>query len=173
MILPELMCERCFPEPIHVCGERRLKVAQERAHENQASLKKDLDDRRAGSSTHIKQEPFSDMEDEPMDTCSSIPNGSINGYPSLYHSNKNGGSPADTASLELQDFVRKTFKKHFVVTLNEFKRLFNLHLASMPVGHSVFPSISDHMLTDAIVLCHCKQIMVPVSIQGGYLKAQD
>lgn len=168
MILPELMCVRCFPEPLHVSGEQRLKMAQERAQDKQASLQKDLDVRRAGSSTHIKQEPINDREDEPMDT-SSIPNGSVNGYPgatspSFDHTNGNGGNPADTASLELKDFVVKTFKKHIVVTLNEFKRLFNLHLASMPVGRSIFHSISDHMLMDAIVHSHCKQIMVPVSI---------
>ncbi|XP_042364148.1 DNA-directed RNA polymerase III subunit RPC5 [Plectropomus leopardus] len=55
---------------------------------------------------------------------------------------------------------------HFVLTLNEFKRLFSLHLASMPVGRSVFPSISDHMLQDAILLCQCKQIMVPFPAQS-------
>lgn len=111
-----------------------------------------------------------------MDTSShpssSIPNGSVNGYPSATfpgfdHANSNGGSHANTPSRELQDFVIKTFRKHFVLTLNELKRLFNLHLASMPVGHSVFHSISDHMLQDAVLLCQCKQIMVPVSIQGG------
>lgn len=148
-------------------------MAQERVQENQASLQKDLDARRAGSRVHVKQEPVSDWEDEPMDTSpspssSSIPNGSVNGYPSATspgfdHANGNG-SPANTSSLELQDFVLKTFRKHFVVTLNEFKRLFNLHLASMPAGRSVFHSVSDHMLQDAILLSHCKQIMVPVSI---------
>ncbi len=169
------MSVRRSPEPVHVSGEQRLKMAQERAQENQSSLQKDLDAKRAGSSIHIKQEPVSDR-DEPMDTSappssSSIPNGSVNGYPSgtslgFDHTNGNGGSPANTSSLELQDFVIKTFRKHFVLTLNEFKRLFNLHLASMPVGRSVFHSISDHMLQDAILLSQCKQIMVPVSIQG-------
>ncbi|KAJ4920102.1 hypothetical protein JOQ06_022334 [Pogonophryne albipinna] len=65
----------------------------------------------------------------------------------------------------LKDFVKKTFKKHFVLTLNEFKRLFGLHIASMPSGHSIYPSISDHMLQDAILLCQCKQIMVPFPAQ--------
>lgn len=181
------LCLCCFPEPVHVSGEQRLKMAQERAQENQTSLQKDLDAKRAGRSVHIKQEPVSDREDEPMDTSSSspssssIPNGSVNGYsgaasPAFDHTNGNGGSSADASSLELQDFVIKTFRKHFVVTLNEFKRLFNLHLASMPVGRSVFHSISDHMLQDAILLSQCKQIMVPVSIHGGFhllLKAQD
>ncbi|TMS22610.1 DNA-directed RNA polymerase III subunit RPC5 [Larimichthys crocea] len=144
------------PEPVHISGEQRLKMAQERAKEKQPSLQKDLDAKRAGSSVHVKQEPVSDREDEPMDTSSppsssSVPNGSINGYPcatspGFDHTNGNGGSPANTSSLELQDFVIKTFRKHFVLTLNEFKRLFNLHLASMPVGRSVFHSISDHML---------------------------
>uniref|UniRef100_A0A3Q3RKA0 Polymerase (RNA) III (DNA directed) polypeptide E n=1 Tax=Mastacembelus armatus TaxID=205130 RepID=A0A3Q3RKA0_9TELE len=140
-------------------GEQRLQMAQERAQEKQPSLQK---------------EPISDREDEPMDTSSSpssssIPNGAVNGYPcatSPGFDHTNGGSPANMPSLELQDFVIKTFRKHFVLTLNELKRLFNLHLASMPVGQSVFHSISDHMLQDTILLCHCKQIMVPFPAQS-------
>lgn len=154
-----------FPEPVHVSGEQRLKVAHERAQGNQSSLQKDLDARRAGDGVHVKQEPV----EEPMDTSSSVPNGSVNGYPgatspAFDHTNGDGGN---TPAQELQDFVIKTFRKHFVLTLSEFKRLLSLHLASMPVGRSVFPSISDHMLQDAILLCQCKQIMVPVSIQAG------
>lgn len=161
---------RCFLDPVHISGQQRLKMAQERVQENQSTLQKDLEDRRAGSSIHIKQEPVSNSEDEPMDTScsSSIPNGSLNGYPSATSpdfDHTNGGSPANTASPELQDFVIKTFRKHFVITLNELKRLFNLHVASIPVGRSVFHSISDHMLQDAILLSQqCKQIMVPVSL---------
>uniref|UniRef100_A0A8C3AW99 Polymerase (RNA) III (DNA directed) polypeptide E n=1 Tax=Cyclopterus lumpus TaxID=8103 RepID=A0A8C3AW99_CYCLU len=158
------------PGPVHVSGEERLKVAHERAHGNKSSLQKDLDGRRAGSSVQVKQEPVSDREDEPMDTASSssIPNGSVNGHPgatspAFDHTN---GTAGDASSQELQDFVIKTFKKHFVLTLNEFKRLLSLHLASMPVGRSVFPSISDHMLQDAILLCQCKQILVPFPAQS-------
>lgn len=163
------MCFLVPPDLVQISGGQRLKMAQERARENQASLQKDLDARRTGSKVHVKQEPVSDMEDEPMDTSASILNGSINGYPSVTspgfsHTNSNGGSHAGTSSQELLDFVLKTFRKHFVVTLNEFKRLLNLHLASMPVGQSVFHSISDHMLTEAILHSRCKQIMVPVSI---------
>ncbi|XP_070783389.1 DNA-directed RNA polymerase III subunit RPC5 [Enoplosus armatus] len=159
------------PELVHFSGEKRLQMAQERAQENQSSLQKDLDAKRAGSSVHVKQEP----EDEPMDTASSssaaILNGSVNGYPGATspgfdHTNSNGGSPANSSSQELQDFVMKTFRKHFVLTLNEFKRLLNLHLASMPVGRNVFHSISDHMLQDAILHCQCKQIMVPFPAQS-------
>uniref|UniRef100_A0A3Q1H9G6 DNA-directed RNA polymerase III subunit RPC5 C-terminal domain-containing protein n=1 Tax=Anabas testudineus TaxID=64144 RepID=A0A3Q1H9G6_ANATE len=159
------------PEPIHVSGEQRLQVAQDRAKENQLSLQKDLDARRAGSSV---QRPIATSEDEPMDTSSSlssIPNGSVNGYPNATSPGfdyTNGGGPANIPSPELQDFVIKTFGKHFVLTLNELKRLLNLHVASMPVGQPVFHSISDHMLQDAVLLCHCKQIMVPVSIGGGH-----
>lgn len=163
----------CVLEPVHVSGEQRLQMAQERAKENQLSLHKDLDARRAGSSV---QQPVTNREDEPMDTSSSlssVPNGSVNGYPSATspsfdYTNGNGGGSANTPSLELQDFVIKTFRKHFVLTLNELKRLLNLHMASMPAGQPVFHSISDHMLQDAILLCHCKQIMVPVSMEGGH-----
>lgn len=157
----------CCLEPEQISGEQRLKVAQERAQKNQAALQKDLDARRAGGTARIKQEAVSDREDEPMDTSCSVPNGSVNGYPGATsgHANSNGGGRTEASSQELQDFVLKTFRKHFVVTLNEFKRLLNLHLASMPVGRSVFHSVSDHMLTDAIVLSHCRQILVPVSIR--------
>uniref|UniRef100_H3CEM7 Polymerase (RNA) III (DNA directed) polypeptide E n=1 Tax=Tetraodon nigroviridis TaxID=99883 RepID=H3CEM7_TETNG len=156
------------PEPLQISGEQRLKAAQERVQKNRASLQKELDARRAG----IKQEPAEDGRDEPMDTSPSVPNGSVNGYPGaaspgLSHASRNGGSPADASAQELQDFVLKTFQKHFVVTLSEFKRLLNLHLASMPVGRSVFHSISDHMLTDAIVLSHCRQIAVPFPAQSN------
>lgn len=162
----------CCSDLVQISGEQRLKAAQERVQKNQASLQKDLDARQAGSTLAIKQEPVDDRKDEPMDTSSSTLNGSVNGYPGaaspgLSHANGDGGGDADTSAQELQDFVLKTFRKHFVVTLSEFKRLLNLHLASMPVGRSVFPSVSDHMLTDAIVLSHCRQILVPVSIPGG------
>uniref|UniRef100_H2RYW3 Polymerase (RNA) III (DNA directed) polypeptide E n=1 Tax=Takifugu rubripes TaxID=31033 RepID=H2RYW3_TAKRU len=134
----------CCLEPEQISGEQRLKAAQERAQKNQAALQKDLDARRAGGAARIKQEAVSDREDEPMDTSCPIPNGSVNGYPgaaspSSGHANSNGGGRTEASSQELQDFVLKTFRKHFVVTLNEFKRLLNLHLASMPVGRSVFP----------------------------------
>eukprot|EP00066_Takifugu_rubripes_P010721 XP_003978772.1 PREDICTED: DNA-directed RNA polymerase III subunit RPC5 [Takifugu rubripes] len=160
------------PEPEQISGEQRLKAAQERAQKNQAALQKDLDARRAGGAARIKQEAVSDREDEPMDTSCPIPNGSVNGYPgaaspSSGHANSNGGGRTEASSQELQDFVLKTFRKHFVVTLNEFKRLLNLHLASMPVGRSVFHSVSDHMLTDAIVLRHCRQILVPFPAQSN------
>lgn len=168
----DVCCPSPTPESVHVSGEQRLKVAQDRAQENRPSLQKDLDGRR-----HVKHEPSGDRE-EPMDTSSSssysstiIPNGSVNGYlgggASLGQANGMGGALCHAASLQLTDFVTKTFRKHFVVTLNEFKRLFHLHLASMPVGQSVFSSISDHMLMDAMVHCRCRQILVPVSIRRG------
>lgn len=165
----------CFPESVHVSGEQRLKMAQQRAQEKQSSLQKDLDAKRGA--VHIKQEPV--REDEPMDTSShpssSIPNGSVNGHPSASpafdHTNGNGGT-ASTPSPELQDFVLKTFRKHFVLTLNELKRLFSLHLASMQEVNSVFHSISDHMLQDAVLLSRCKQILVPVSMDADDPQSQ-
>uniref|UniRef100_A0AAQ4QC28 DNA-directed RNA polymerase III subunit RPC5 C-terminal domain-containing protein n=1 Tax=Gasterosteus aculeatus aculeatus TaxID=481459 RepID=A0AAQ4QC28_GASAC len=150
------------PGPVHVSGEQRLKAAHERAEGNKSSLQRQLDGRRAGGAVDVKREHVSDREDEPMDASSSVPNGSSNGHPGAAADHGNGGS---ASSQELQDFVMKTFRKHFVLTLSEFKRLLSLHVASMPVGRSVFPPISDHMLQDAILLCHCKQIMVPFPAQ--------
>uniref|UniRef100_A0A3P9K230 Polymerase (RNA) III (DNA directed) polypeptide E n=1 Tax=Oryzias latipes TaxID=8090 RepID=A0A3P9K230_ORYLA len=157
------------PEPVHISGDQRLKMAQDRAKANQSSLQKDLDAKHAGNIVHIKQERSSDREDEPMDTSSSsAPNGSMNGYPasSPCFDQVNGGSPASVPPPQLQDFVKKTFRKHFVLTLNELKRLFNLHLASLPSGQSVFHSVSDHLLQDAMLLCQCKQILVPFPAQS-------
>ncbi|XP_056153042.1 DNA-directed RNA polymerase III subunit RPC5 [Lampris incognitus] len=166
------------PAPVHISGEQRLRTAQERAQENQSSLQKDLNARKQSTQTgnivHFKQEPVSHMEDEPMDTdfpsSSSVPNGCVNGYPSAIspaadHTNRNGGSPVTSPSPELRDFVSKTFKKHIVLTLSELKRLFNLHLASLPTGHNLFHSISDRLLQDTILLCQCKQILVPFPAQ--------
>ncbi|KAL1263869.1 hypothetical protein QQF64_004224, partial [Cirrhinus molitorella] len=41
------------------------------------------------------------------------------------------------------------------------KRLFNLHLASLPTGHSVYGHVTDRMLQDTILQSQCKQILVP------------
>ncbi|XP_061666588.1 DNA-directed RNA polymerase III subunit RPC5 [Syngnathoides biaculeatus] len=155
-----------LPEPVHISGEQRLKLAQDRAQEKQAALQMDLNAKRAGSAkVRIKQEPLSDGETEPMDvspplpSSSGIPNGSLNGYPGAGHAN--GGSPSNVPSPELLDFVTKTFGNNPVLTLNELKRLFSLHLASIPAGHTPFGPVSDHMLQDAALLSRCKQIMVP------------
>ncbi|CAG5904359.1 unnamed protein product [Menidia menidia] len=139
------------PEPVHVSGEQRLKRAQDRA----------LDKQPTGRT--------SPWTPPPPPSSSTIPNGSANGYPSAASpcfEHANGGSPAGTPSRELRDFVTKTFRKHFVLTLNELKRLFNLHLASMPAGQNTLRSISDHVLQDAVLLCQCKQIAVPFPAQS-------
>ena len=68
----------------------------------------------------------------------------------------------------IRAFVQATFQKQFVLTLSELKRLFNLHLASLPPGHMLFSGISDRMLQDTVLAAGCKQILVPVSsVPGG------
>ncbi|XP_029541489.2 DNA-directed RNA polymerase III subunit RPC5-like isoform X1 [Oncorhynchus nerka] len=171
-------------EAIHVSGEQRLKAAHERARQNQSSLQKDLSARRqgkggagpsGGAGVRVKEEPVSDGEDEPMDTSSSssaLPNGLVNGYPSAATSaalnphNGHGGTPTPSPSPELRDFVWNLFRKQHVLTLSEVKRLFNLHLASLPPGDSLFHSISDRLLQDTILMSHCKQILVPFPAQS-------
>uniref|UniRef100_A0A4W5QQJ2 Polymerase (RNA) III (DNA directed) polypeptide E n=1 Tax=Hucho hucho TaxID=62062 RepID=A0A4W5QQJ2_9TELE len=163
-------------EAMHVSGEQRLKAAHERARQNQLSLQKDLSARRkggagpsGGTGVRVKEEPVSDGEDEPMDTSSSaLPNGLVNGYPSatLNPHNGHGGTPTPSPSPELRDFVWNMFRKQHVLTLSEVKRLFNLHLASLPPGDSLFHSISDRLLQDTILMSHCKQILVPFPAQS-------
>lgn len=165
------------PEPVRVSGEQRLRAAQERARENQASLQKDLSARRQaaapGNGVRVKEEPVSD--DEAMDTSSSssaaVHNGAVNGYPGASspdpdqpNGHVGGGTPSP--SPELRDFVHGTFRKQHVLTLSELKRLFNLHLASLPPGSSLIHSISDRLLQDTILLCNCRQILVPFPAQS-------
>ncbi|CAL8380914.1 DNA-directed RNA polymerase III subunit RPC5 [Gadus morhua] len=162
-------------ESVHVSGEQRLKAAQERARLSQTSLQHALLAKKReappGSDVQVKQEPLSDGEDgeQPMDTSSATAaslNGGVNGYsgagsPASEHAN--GTAPP----AELRDFVAKTFKKDSVLTLSELKRLFNLHLASLPAGHgSALMAVSDRMLQDAILLSQCKQILVPFPPQS-------
>ncbi|CAL8303178.1 unnamed protein product [Lota lota] len=162
-------------DSVHVSGEQRLKAAQERALQSQTSLQRALLTKRqelqAGANVQVKQEPLSDGEDgEPMETTSvaatSSLNGTVNGYsgacsPASDHAN--GTAPP----AELRDFVSKTFKRDSVLTLSELKRLFNLHLASLPPGHGgALMAVSDRMLQDAILLSKCKQILVPFPPQS-------
>ncbi|CAL1599727.1 unnamed protein product [Knipowitschia caucasica] len=139
------------PDAVHISGEQRLKMAQERAQANQSSLKKELAAKRGIS------------REEPMDTTPHV-NGSVNG--GLDHANGTGDAPSDPASSpELQHFVNTIFRKHFVLTLSEFKRLFGLHVASRPAGEVVVPSVSDFMLQNAILQNQCRQIHVPFPAQ--------
>lgn len=143
------------PDPVHISGEQRLKMAQDRAQANQSALKKEL---------AAKRGPAGDCNEEPMDTCPHIPNGSMNG--DLDHAIGNGAGHADpSSSPELTDFVRTIFRKHFVLTLSEFKRLFGLHLASKPAGQVVVQSMSDYMLQNTILHNNCRQIHVPFPAQ--------
>uniref|UniRef100_A0A673IL73 DNA-directed RNA polymerase III subunit RPC5-like n=1 Tax=Sinocyclocheilus rhinocerous TaxID=307959 RepID=A0A673IL73_9TELE len=162
--------------PAHVSGDQRLKAARESARESHALMQRELDARRPKVSTNtgssgesstpvqVKQEPISDSE-EPMDT-----NGSINGYPdptSPLSDPHNGHGHGHAFTPELQEFVRSTFRKHYVLCLSEVKRLFNLHLASLPTGHSVYGHVTDRMLQDTILQSQCKQILVPFPPQSN------
>ncbi|KPP73263.1 DNA-directed RNA polymerase III subunit RPC5-like, partial [Scleropages formosus] len=164
----DMVAKKADSQPgVQVSGEQRLQAARQRAKENQASLQKDFEWRRQtgaeSAGVRVKEEPLSDTE-EPMDT--SLPNGLLNGYPDGMSSTDSfNGHGAHAPSKELQDFVEATFRKHYVLTLSEVKRLFNLHLASLPPGHSLFGGISDRLLQDTILLSNCRQIAVPVSTE--------
>ncbi|XP_018617441.1 DNA-directed RNA polymerase III subunit RPC5 [Scleropages formosus] len=166
----DMVAKKADSQPgVQVSGEQRLQAARQRAKENQASLQKDFERRRQtgaeSAGVRVKEEPLSDTE-EPMDT--SLPNGLLNGYPDGMSSTDSfNGHGAHAPSKELQDFVEATFRKHYVLTLSEVKRLFNLHLASLPPGHSLFGGISDRLLQDTILLSNCRQIAVPFPSQSS------
>lgn len=119
-----------------------------------------------------EEERGAEEDKEPMDTSPSgglhsrLPNGlpagraggggSFNGHPPP-------GCANTPVARELRAFVEATFQRQFVLTLSELKRLFNLHLASLPPGHTLFSGISDRMLQDTVLAAGCKQILVPVS----------
>lgn len=167
--------------PLLVSGEQRVNMAKAKVKQSYGQLEKEFQKQKAElksndtsskidvSNIRIKEEPVSD--EEPMDT--SVYEGLNNGIANGLHAEEdsmdslNGHLPggcSDRVAQELKAFVSSTFKKQFVLTLSELKRLFNLHLASLPPGHILFSGISDKMLQDMVLDIGCKQILVPVSI---------
>lgn len=156
-------------------------MARSKAQQNHTLLEQELQRRKeqARASTvlpgvRVKEEPLSEEgEDEgPMDTSPSagLHNRLANGLPAgraAGGDSFNGHPPPGCASApvarELRAFVEATFQRQFVLTLSELKRLFNLHLAGLPPGHTLFSGISDRMLQDTVLAAGCKQILVPVS----------
>ncbi|XP_006892703.1 PREDICTED: DNA-directed RNA polymerase III subunit RPC5 isoform X1 [Elephantulus edwardii] len=165
-----------------VSGDQRVQTAKVRAQQNHAVLERELQHRKeqlqasAQSAMRIKEEPMSEEgeeepeDEEPMDTAPSggfssrlangLPAGRAAGGASF-----NGHPPPGTVGTpvaqELRAFVEATFQRQFVLTLSELKRLFNMHLASLPPGHILFSGISDRMLQETVLAAGCKQILVP------------
>ncbi|NWQ88399.1 RPC5 polymerase, partial [Burhinus bistriatus] len=163
-----------------VSGEQRVNIAKAKVKQNYGQLEKEFQKQKAEvksndtsvkmdvSSIRIKEEPVSD--EELMDTSpyNGMNNGIVNGLHAEAEEDSpdslNGRLPGgciDRVAQELKAFVSSTFKKQFVLTLSELKRLFNLHLASLPPGHTLFSGISDKMLQDMVLDTGCKQILVP------------
>ncbi|XP_054698751.1 DNA-directed RNA polymerase III subunit RPC5 [Grus americana] len=164
--------------PLLVSGEQRVNMAKAKVKQNYGQLEKEFQKQKTEmksndasaktdvSNIRIKEEPLSD--EEPMDTSAyeGMNNGVVNGLHVEEDSTDalNGHLPGgciDRVAQELKAFVSTTFKKQFVLTLSELKRLFNLHLASLPPGHTLFSGISDKMLQDMVLDTGCKQILVP------------
>lgn len=173
----------CFllAHPLLVSGEQRVNMAKAKVKQNYGQLEKEFQKQKVEMKSNdtsakmdvsnicIKEEPVSD--EEPMDTSAyeGMNNGIVNGLHAEEDSTDslNGHLPGgciDRVAQELKAFVSSTFKKQFVLTLSELKRLFNLHLASLPPGHTLFSGISDKMLQDTVLDTGCKQILVPVSM---------
>ncbi|XP_007951371.1 DNA-directed RNA polymerase III subunit RPC5 [Orycteropus afer afer] len=175
-------------------GDQRVQAAKTKAQQNHALLERDLQRRKEQvqaaavlPGVRIKEEPMSEEgeeeeeqeveeEEEAMDTSPSgglstrLPNGLPAGRAAAGE-NFNGHPPPGGASSpvarELRAFVEATFQRQFVVTLSELKRLFNMHLASLPPGHTLFSGISDRMLQDTVLAAGCKQILVPFPPQSA------
>ncbi|NXD25751.1 RPC5 polymerase, partial [Spelaeornis formosus] len=164
--------------PLLVSGEQRVNMAKAKVKQNYGQLEKafqkqktemksnDTSANMGVPNVYIKEEPVS--VEEPMDTSAheGLNNGLVNGLHPAQGSPDpvNGHLPGgciDRVAQELKAFVSSTFKKQFVLTMSELKRLFNLHLASLPPGHTLFSGISDKMLQDMVLDTGCKQILVP------------
>ncbi|RMC17712.1 hypothetical protein DUI87_05376 [Hirundo rustica rustica] len=164
--------------PLLVSGEQRVNMAKAKVKQNYGQLEKEFQKQKAEMKSkdtsattdvpniRIKEEPVS--VEEPMDTSAheGLNNGLVNGLHAAQGPVEpvNGHLPGgciDRVAQELKAFVSSTFKKQFVLTLSELKRLFNLHLASLPPGHTLFSGISDKMLQDMVLDTGCKQILVP------------
>lgn len=149
-----------------VSGDQRVQVAKSRAQQNHTLLERELQWRkeqvRAAAvlpGVRVKEEPLSEEGDEeevPMDTS---PSGGL--HSRLANGHPPPGCASTPVARELRAFVEATFQRQFVLTLSELKRLFNLHLASLPPGHTLFSGISDRMLQDTVLAAGCKQILVP------------
>uniref|UniRef100_A0A8C3VPI9 RNA polymerase III subunit E n=1 Tax=Catagonus wagneri TaxID=51154 RepID=A0A8C3VPI9_9CETA len=167
-------------------GDQRVQVARRQAQQQHALLEQELQRRKeqlqapaVPPGVRIKEEPLSEegeeeeeeaAADEPTDAS---PGGSLhsrlaNGLPAAraaggdsFNGHPPPGSAGTPVARELRAFVQATFQKQFVLTLSELKRLFNLHLASLPPGHTLFSGISDRMLQDTVLAAGCKQILVP------------
>lgn len=161
-----------------ISGDQVLNMARVKAKENQARLEKDLHRKREQTKqtshmavvadVHIKEEPLSDVESMDTSEYDSLNNGMVNGVHMDENSHESVNGPVskgakDSRAKELFEFVASIFRKQYVLTMSELKRLFNLHLASLPPGHTLFSGISDKMLQETVLNSGCKQIMVPVS----------
>ncbi|XP_064009860.1 DNA-directed RNA polymerase III subunit RPC5 [Pogoniulus pusillus] len=163
--------------PLLVSGEQRVNIAKAKVKQNYGQLEKAFQKQKAEvkssdssarmdvSHVRVKEEPASDEEPMEASACEAV-NGLANGLHAEEDSTDslNGHLPGgctDRVAQELKAFVSSTFKKQFVLTLSELKRLFNLHLASLPPGHTLFSGISDKMLQDMVLDTGCKQILVP------------
>ncbi|XP_048465411.1 DNA-directed RNA polymerase III subunit RPC5 isoform X3 [Rhincodon typus] len=177
-VMPKKPTSQAAALPVVVCGERRVAMAKDRAQDNQTILENNYQRRkssrvagtRAPEGTRlaikIKEEPLS--EEEPMDTTSGLGSEAANGVHSDESSRDSAdlpvecqGARSEVVAAELKEFVQGTLRKHYVLSLSELKRLFNLHLASLPPGHILFSGISDRMLQETLLDCGCKQILVP------------
>ncbi|NXC17279.1 RPC5 polymerase, partial [Corythaeola cristata] len=163
--------------PLLVSGEQRVSMAKAKVKQNYGQLEKEFQKQKAEmksndtsakkdvSNIRIKEEPVSDEETMDTSVYEGMNNGIVNGlHVEEDSTDLNGHLPGgciDRVAQELKAFVSSTFKKQFVLTLSELKRLFNLHLASLPPGHTLFSGISDKMLQDMVLDTGCKQILVP------------
>nr|XP_056722181.1 DNA-directed RNA polymerase III subunit RPC5 [Euleptes europaea] len=170
--------------PLLVSGEQRVILAKAKVKQSYSQLEQDLQKRRAETQAHeatspadvlgvrIKEEPLSDEEAMDTSACDGLHNRLSNGIHleenSVDSLNGHLGGQA-RVSQELRAFVMATFRKQFVLTLRELKRLFNLHVASLPPGNLLFSGISDKMLQDVVLDMGCKQITVPFPPQTATL----
>ncbi|KAM3826524.1 DNA-directed RNA polymerase III subunit RPC5 isoform 1-T1 [Vipera latastei] len=161
--------------PVVISGEQRINLAKSKVNQSYSQLDQEHRKRKAENrldeslpardllGVHIKEEPVSDEELMETSVPESLNNGLVNGIhleDSLDSINGHVPLP-ERVTEELRAFVGATFKKQYVLTLNELKRLFNLHLAGLPPGNLLFSGISDKMLQDMVLDVGCKQIMVP------------
>ncbi|XP_042293642.1 DNA-directed RNA polymerase III subunit RPC5 isoform X1 [Sceloporus undulatus] len=169
--------------PLLVSGEQRINLAIAKVKQNYGQLEQDFKKRKAESRANeascpmdvlgvrIKEEPVSDEEPMDISVCDGL-NGLANGIHLDENSldSLNGHLPVqERVTQELRAFLVGTFRKQYVLTLNELKRLFNLHVASLPPGNLLFSGISDKMLQDMVLDMGCKQIMVPFPPQTAAL----